>query len=136
MSSRARAQEPIEHGTVRGWRQHNRRHEPACLPCIEAKRTDNNAPRPPASTSKLGWNEGRTTREITLSTQNSPVVALCTVDGCGTEATKPRPAPHMVTVSVRGSSEPPRWYCPGRCRAIGKALADIRAIPTTREGTA
>lgn len=31
----------IEHGTVRGWRQHIRRKVPACDACIEARRVDN-----------------------------------------------------------------------------------------------
>lgn len=59
---------------------------------------------------------------------NTAVVEPCTVDGCGTTADQPRPAPAMASVEVPGTGEPARWYCPGRCAAIGRALAEIRGI--------
>ncbi|EYT83962.1 hypothetical protein CF54_04180 [Streptomyces sp. Tu 6176] len=59
-------------------------------------------------------------------------VTPCPVDGCGSLATDPRPARAMVRVEVPGTGEPARWYCPGRCAAIGRALADIRSITTTQ----
>ncbi|MEV8124826.1 hypothetical protein AB0P07_12035 [Streptomyces sp. NPDC085944] len=59
---------------------------------------------------------------------NTAAVEPCTVDGCGTTADQPRPAPAMIRVEVAGTGEPARWYCPGRCAAIGRALADVRGI--------
>ncbi|MFF2651499.1 hypothetical protein [Streptomyces sp. NPDC058045] len=114
----------IEHGTLRGWRQHNRRKDPPCEPCLEAKRADN-AAQHPATSGQQAWNKGRVGAAVAASTV--PVIERCTVDGCGAPATTPRPD-GMVRVHAHGSTEPARWYCPGRCRAIGQALAELRTI--------
>lgn len=116
---------PIEHGTLRGWRQHKYRKQEPCRPCLEAKRADNAAPRE-ANRGQQAWNKGRVGQTVAAVTV--PVIEVCTVDGCGTEATEPQPTAAMVRVYVHGSTDPARWYCPGRCRGIGQALAEIRAI--------
>lgn len=117
----------IEHGTLRGWRQHKRRGIPACGPCAEARRQDNETQADDATQhARQQWNRGQTgTGRPAAST---PVVETCTVTGCGSTADKPRRDASMVSVLVPGSSEPARWYCPGRCAAIGRALADLRSV--------
>jgi hypothetical protein len=72
------------------------------------------------------WNQGKTGKGRPAAT--APVVETCTVDGCGSTADQPLPNASMVPVHVPDSSEPARWYCPGRCAAIGRALADLRSI--------
>ncbi len=60
---------------------------------------------------------------------DTAVVEPCPVDGCGTAATgRAKPQRGMIRVQVPGTGEPARWYCPGRCAAIGRALAEIRGI--------
>lgn len=72
------------------------------------------------------WNGG-----MTGTSKRPAVIAVveeCTVPGCGADTTVPLPAASMVRVHVDGTSEPARWYCPGRCAAIGRALAELRGI--------
>ncbi|MCX5601563.1 hypothetical protein OOK29_25775 [Streptomyces phaeochromogenes] len=68
---------------------------------------------------RLAWNSGKTGKGKPMVI--SPVVERCTADGCGTTADQPG----MVLVPAAGQ-EPGRWYCPGRCTAIGRALTDLR----------
>ncbi|WP_405909602.1 hypothetical protein OG742_37370 [Streptomyces sp. NBC_00828] len=72
---------------------------------------------------RLAWNAGETgaSRPPVIS----PIVERCTVDGCGTTADQPKPRPGMQLVPAQGQ-EPGRWYCPGRCTAIGQAITDLR----------
>jgi len=63
-----------------------------------------------------------------------PAVEACPVDGCGSLADQPKPSRIMVRVRVAGTGEPARWYCPGRCAAIGRALAEIRSIGRPQDG--
>ncbi|MFJ2407048.1 hypothetical protein ACIOUE_37775 [Streptomyces xanthochromogenes] len=77
--------------------------------------------------SRKAWNQGKT--GIGRAAADTPVIERCPVEGCGSESTGPAPAKNMVKVRLPRSSEPARWYCPGRCRAIGQALAELRAIP-------
>ncbi|MCM8548953.1 hypothetical protein [Streptomyces sp. STCH 565 A] len=63
------------------------------------------------------------------------VVAECTADGCGSlAADQPTPQRGMLRIEVSGTGEPARWYCPGRCAAIGRAVADLRGIDRARGG--
>ncbi|MEV6125178.1 hypothetical protein AB0M23_32500 [Streptomyces sp. NPDC052077] len=78
------------------------------------------------------WNGG-------LAGAPRPAVVLrpvepCPTDGCGALATGPRHIPDAVHVEVPGTGQPARWYCPGRCAAIGRALAEIRGIPPHATG--
>ncbi|MEW2451251.1 hypothetical protein AB0896_27460 [Streptomyces parvulus] len=81
---------------------------------------------------KWAFNSGRTGKPRPQA--DTAVVEKCTVDGCGTPAYQYRPAPAMVRVEVPGTGEPARWYCPGRCAAIGRALADIRGADRQNGG--
>ncbi|MEV0477873.1 hypothetical protein [Streptomyces prunicolor] len=75
------------------------------------------------------WNAGMvgTGRKAT----DMPAVQPCTVDACGTPVTDAR-APIAAMVQVCGSADgaDAHWYCDGRCAAIARARAEIRAIPT------
>ncbi|MFH9977907.1 hypothetical protein ACH4ND_01340 [Streptomyces sp. NPDC017179] len=121
------ARTTIEHGTLRGWRQHKRHGSIACDPCAAARRLSKQDP-PAESTQRARqqWNRGMVgdSRPAT----SAPVIETCTVDGCGITADQPAPSPAMVRIHVPGSTDPARWYCPGRCAAIGRALADLRSV--------
>ncbi|WP_228916797.1 hypothetical protein [Streptomyces sp. DH20] len=80
---------------------------------------------------KHAWNRGLV--GTGRPTADLPVVETCTVDGCGSTADQPRPN-GMVRVHVDSSREPARWYCPGRCAAIGQARADLATIPAGEQG--
>ncbi|MYS44071.1 hypothetical protein GTY23_23130 [Streptomyces sp. SID5998] len=79
---------------------------------------------------RQAWNGGQV--GVGRKPASAPAVETCGVDGCGALADQPKPAADMVRVEVTGTGEPARWYCPGRCTAIGRALADIRSIDTTK----
>lgn len=56
----------IDHGTMRGWRQHTRRRVPHCDPCIEARRADyerKSEAQEFASDEQAAWNGGKFVRE-------------------------------------------------------------------------
>lgn len=118
---------PIDHGTLRGWRQHKHRKENPCRQCLEAKRQhEQTKPVGEATNTQQAWNKGRVgAPKVPVRTT---VIEECTVTGCGAPASQAKPSSAMVHVAVHGSTEPARWYCLGRCRAIGQALAEIRAI--------
>jgi hypothetical protein len=75
---------------------------------------------------RQAWNKGKTGKS--RPADSAPVVETCTVGGCGSLADQPQPDGAMVRVQVAGSTDPARWYCPGRCAAVGRALADLRSI--------
>ncbi|MFF8485216.1 hypothetical protein [Streptomyces antibioticus] len=77
------------------------------------------------------WNGGMT--GTSRATEDTPVVAVCTADLCGTPATGRR-LDGMVKVTGAADGAPAHWYCPGRCTAIATARADLRAIPLRRGG--
>jgi hypothetical protein len=84
-----------------------------------------------ARQARQAWNNGKVGKSrpgVVLT-----VVEVCTVEGCGASADQPRPAPAMVRIEVAGSRQAARWYCPGRCAAVGRALADLGTIPTGGE---
>ncbi|WP_329311658.1 hypothetical protein [Streptomyces sp. NBC_01262] len=132
----------IEHGTMKGVGQHKYRKVPATQECgcrqalsdyrAERKAASPRKPRPASSTSKA-WNGGMTGATPVLPPR--PLTGECSVPGCGVgTADTGRPGPDMVTVTVPGSREAPRWYCPGWCAVYGQALAEIRAIPELESG--
>lgn len=77
------------------------------------------------------WNKGLTGKPRPAA--DTAVVEVCTVDGCGSLADQPQPNAAMVCVHVVDSREPARWYCPGRCAAIGRARADLATIPLAED---
>ncbi|MGW1158458.1 hypothetical protein ACWD5Q_06695 [Streptomyces sp. NPDC002513] len=116
----------IEHGTMRGWRQHKRRSIPACDLCADARRVDKEHQASEATQrARQAWNSWLvgTSRPATVT----PVIERCTVAGCGTATDQPQPNAAMVRVDAPSVMEPARWYCPGRCAAIGRALVDLRS---------
>ena len=76
----------------------------------------------------LAWNEGLT--GTPREPDETPVVEVCTVDACGSAVTD-SDSPSADMVEVRGSLDgaAAHWYCDGRCAAIARARAEIRAIP-------
>lgn len=64
-----------------------------------------------------------------LPPANTPAVESCSVDACGTPAVSRRP-PMVAMVRVVGAADgaDAHWYCPGRCAAIARARADLRAV--------
>ncbi|MFF9215575.1 hypothetical protein [Streptomyces viridosporus] len=96
-----------------------------------AKRPRSQRPRLPETSksqkhARHAWNKGLTGEGRPAA--DTPVVEVCTVDGCGTTADQPKPAAAMRRIHVPDSREPARWYCPGRCAAIGRARADLATI--------
>ena len=66
---------------------------------------------------RLAWNQG-------LTGSSRPA------DGCGTPVVGRR-APAADLDHARGAADgaAAHWYCPGRCAAIARARAELRAIP-------
>ncbi|WP_331732445.1 hypothetical protein [Streptomyces sp. NBC_00989] len=127
-------EEGIEHGTLRGYRQHTRRKvevTEACG-CLQAKRDDetaksearqaDNAPR----ADQHRWNGGKFAG-TSRPEANTAVRAPCTTDGCGRQSVGSFPEHRgWVRVHVAGSTEPARDYCSGACATYGIALAELR----------
>lgn len=114
----------IDHGTLKGWRQHTRHRVPQCDACLAARRADRVATdRARASKAQKEWNGGLANKAPVRPTL--PLTRVCTArTDCGTTT----PTPSLVPVAVEDSREPRRWYCPGPCAAHGQALAEIRTI--------
>ncbi|MFB7597212.1 hypothetical protein [Streptomyces sp. NPDC056160] len=81
---------------------------------------------------RQAWNGGKV--GASRPAADRPAVETCAVDGCGILAAVPRPSRGMVRVEVPGTGEPARWYCAGRCAAIGRARAEIRGIGRPQDG--
>lgn len=62
------------------------------------------------------------------------VVQPCTVDGCGSPATRRSTRASMVKVHGSADGSAAHWYCVDRCAALARARADLRAIPMRRGG--
>lgn len=114
----------IDHGTVKGWRQHTRRRVPQCDACLAARRAERaDADRARATQVQKEWNGGLVAKSAARATL--PIGRVCTArTDCGTTT----PTPGLVPVAVDGSREPCRWYCDGPCAAHGQALAEIRTL--------
>ncbi|MBL3669098.1 hypothetical protein JL475_24505 [Streptomyces sp. M2CJ-2] len=78
------------------------------------------------------WNKGLVGKGRPAA--DMPVIEACVVDGCGVTADRPQPNAAMLRVRVPDSAEPARWYCPGRCAAIGRARADLATIVPAQTG--
>jgi len=81
---------------------------------------------------RLAWNGGKT--GTSRPTVDTPVVEACTLEACGTPAVGRPPADGMVTVRGAADGAAAHWYCEGRCSAIARARAELRAIPARRGG--
>ncbi|MEU9397879.1 hypothetical protein AB0D86_48920 [Streptomyces sp. NPDC048324] len=129
-------EEGIEHGTLRGHRQHTRRKVPAteACGCLHAKRDDEQAKsearqagRAPRAAGQHKWNGGKFAVGTSRAEANTAVRAACPTEGCGQEATGRFPKQRCwVRVHVAGSTEPARDYCSGSCATYGIALAELR----------
>lgn len=128
-------EEGIEHGTLRGHRQHTRRKVPAteACGCLQAKRDDEQAKseaRQAGLAPRVGqhkWNGGKYAPGTSRPEANTAVRAACPIEGCGQEATGRFPKQRSwVRVHVAGSTEPARDYCSGSCATYGIALAELR----------
>lgn len=82
---------------------------------------------------RLAWNEGLT-GESRPATE-TPAFHKCPAEGCGTPAVSARPpASGLVRVDGAEDGAAAHWYCPGRCAAIARARAELRAVPTRQGG--
>ncbi|MGW0653694.1 hypothetical protein ACWD4T_33740 [Streptomyces umbrinus] len=128
-------EEGIEHGTLRGHRQHTRRKVAAteACGCLQAKRADENAksearqaglaPR----TGQHKWNGGKYAVGTSRPEANTAIRTPCPTEGCGQQASGRLPQQRgRVRVQVTGSAEPARDYCSGSCATYGIALAELR----------
>ncbi|MET7475114.1 hypothetical protein ABZT17_12240 [Streptomyces sp. NPDC005648] len=82
---------------------------------------------------RLAWNGGKTGASHPATSLS--VFDVCRADGCGTPVTGRRP-PADGMVQVRGAADgaAAHWYCEGRCAAIARARAELRAIPMRSGG--
>lgn len=129
-------EEGIEHGTLRGHRQHTRRKVPAteACGCLQAKRDDEQAKsqarqagHSPRAAGQHKWNGGQFTAGTSRPEANTAVREACTTDGCGQQSVGRFPKQRgWVRVHVAGSTEPARDYCSGSCATYGIALAELR----------
>lgn len=128
-------EEGIEHGSMRGFRQHTRRKVEAteACGCLQAKRDDDaaktaarQAGQAPRAAGQHRWNGGKfggTSRPEA----NTAIRAACPTEGCGQEAAGRFPKQRgWVRVHVTGSTEPARDFCSGSCATYGIALAELR----------
>lgn len=75
---------------------------------------------------KQAWNAGMT--GTGRKPAGAPVVDTRRVEECGSPATGGRaPQPGMVRVRGAADGAAAHWYCPGRCAALARARADLRA---------
>lgn len=129
-------EEGIEHGSMRGYRQHTYRKVPATQECgcLQALREDNakkaaarqRPGKTPATAARQQWNGGTYTG-TSRPEANWKVRADCPTEGCGQTADTPFPQHRgWVRVHVTGSTEPARDYCSGACGTYGIALAELR----------
>lgn len=110
-------EEGIEHGTLRGHRQHTRRKVPAteACGCPQAKRDDEAAKSraqqssQPRAAGQHKWNGGQFAVGTSRPEANTAVREACTTDGCGQQSVGPFPKQRgWVRVHVAGSTEPAR----------------------------
>ncbi|WP_330339363.1 hypothetical protein [Streptomyces sp. NBC_00557] len=83
---------------------------------------------------RLAWNKGLTGKGRPPAA--STPFEVCTADGCGSPAAAHGRPPAAGMVQVRGSADgaAAHWYCPGRCAAIARARAELRAVPMRQGG--
>ncbi|GAA1405341.1 hypothetical protein GCM10009639_52200 [Kitasatospora putterlickiae] len=126
---------PIEHGTLRGYRQHRHRKvaiadgDPCgCRAVYNADQRERAAVAAPRSAHE--WNRGLTGERPVIPSR--PTGRACPTEGCGEAGTVTGGRPGWIYARVAGSREPGRWWCSGACSAYGIALAELR--PTVDGG--
>ncbi|MER7048946.1 hypothetical protein [Streptomyces jumonjinensis] len=127
--------EGIDHGTLRGYRQHRYRkvdttEECGCLKALRDENAKKTAARTtdssPGRNARQQWNGGAL-RGTSRREANLPTGADCPTTHCGQDAAGHSPGPRgWVRVHVAGSAEPARDYCSGSCATYGIALAELR----------
>lgn len=120
----------IDHGTVRGYRQHKYRGVPhttecGCLDAYRADQADERADKRRATAEQKAWNGGLIGERTAPLAQ--PVPARCTDPECGTPAAGQELPDGWEGATVDGVR---RRYCRAWCATYAQALADIRAIPS------
>jgi hypothetical protein len=132
----------IEHGTTKGYGQHQYRKVRAtescgCLQAVRdakaAKTTARNGAkageRGPRTGAQREWCGGDFVQHDGIPQPSRLVRAPggCPDPDCGQEATEAQDPPRgWVRVGVSGSVEPARLFCSGACAAVGVALAELR----------
>ncbi|MDJ0466012.1 hypothetical protein [Streptomyces sp. H27-C3] len=123
----------IDHGSMRGYRQHTYRkvaatEECGCLAAVrEAQRTSK--PVPERSQKQREWYGGQYVTAASGSQPGRRILAPgdCPVDGCGQEvAGRSVQRRGWVRIHVQGSTMPARAFCSGSCATVGIALAELR----------
>ncbi|MEU7151189.1 hypothetical protein AB0B79_05965 [Streptomyces sp. NPDC039022] len=132
-------EEGIEHGSLRGYRQHTYRKVPAteACGCLAAVREAQRARKPAQQRSQeqKQWAGGQYVTSTTGSRPGRHIVApgQCPTEGCGQEvAGRTVQRRGWVRIHVQGSTLPPRTFCSGSCASVGIALAELRMQDTTR----
>jgi hypothetical protein len=86
-----------------------------------------------ATPSAQGWNRGLVGTSVPPRTRSVfSLTDACPEAACGTGADLDEGDPLMhgwVQARVVGSTEPPRWFCSGKCAARGVAKAELRMSP-------
>ncbi|MGC5041060.1 hypothetical protein ACLQ2C_36595 [Streptomyces sp. DT73] len=126
-------EEGIDHGSVRGYRQHRYRKIAATeeCGCLKAIRDHQRAskPVPERSQRQREWYGGQFVTAASGSQPGRPILPPgdCPVDDCGQEAAgRSKQRRGWVRAHVHGSTMPPRAFCSGACAAVGIALAELR----------
>ncbi len=132
-------EEGIEHGSMRGYRQHTYRRVPAteecgCLAAVrEAQRVSK--PVQGRSQKQKQWYGGQFVTDTTGSRPGRPILppGECPTVDCGQEvAGRTIQRRGWVRVHVQGSVIPPRTFCSGSCASVGIALAELRMKESAR----
>lgn len=131
-------EEGIDHGSMRGYRQHTYRKVPAteACGCLAAVREAQRASKPTQRTQKQKeWAGGQYVTSGTESRPGRPILppGECPTEGCGQEvAARTVQRRGWVRVHVQGSTMPPRTFCSGSCASVGIALAELRMETSAR----
>lgn len=127
----------IEHGSMRGYRQHTYRKIQATeeCGCLKAMREYQRTSKPAtARTEKQKhWYGGQFVHTGGGTQPGRPILppGECPTDGCGQEcAGRTVQRLGWVRVHVQGSAVPPRTFCSGSCATVGIALAELRMKTT------
>ncbi|MFD4658004.1 hypothetical protein ACFWP2_20540 [Kitasatospora sp. NPDC058444] len=138
MSLQTKTLDPIEHGTIKGYRQHRYRKVGiptndgcGCRAAYNASKRERAAAQAPRSAHE--WNRGLTGERPVIATR--PLSARCPTEGCGEDGTDPRVGGDgWVFIRVVGSAMCGRWYCSGPCATVGIALAELRPATASTGG--
>ncbi|MFF3459595.1 hypothetical protein ACFYXH_35905 [Streptomyces sp. NPDC002730] len=132
-------EEGIDHGSMRGYRQHTYRKVPAteACGCLAAVREAQRASKPVQQRSQK-QRQGAGGQYVTSGTGTRPGRPIlppgeCPTEGCSQEcAGRTIQRRGWVRVHVQGSTMPPRSFCSGSCASVGIALAELRMDASAR----